>query len=134
MEVAHVGVRKRAPALTMADAAAASSGPAKRRKVGGEESEISSPLIQIRSRGRGTPENSDSPATSENSGHRKVSKYRCSNPISDRVPASCCSSKSSSVLAKERLKIGDLEVCENSQKSLSLSLSLSHEFWILYLE
>ncbi|PSS21294.1 Cyclin-dependent kinase [Actinidia chinensis var. chinensis] len=109
MEVAHVGVRKRAQALAMPDAAAASSGPAKRRKVGGGELEISSPLIQIRSRSRGTPENSDSPAPSENSGHRKISKYPFSSPISDRVPASCCSSNASTVLAKERLKIGDLE-------------------------
>ncbi|KAA8531709.1 hypothetical protein F0562_006574 [Nyssa sinensis] len=108
MEVAQIGVRTRARALAMA---AASSGTAKRRKVGGEELRFSPSLVQLTSRRRVVvaPENSVSPATSGNSGRQTVAKDRCSSPSSDHVPASCCSSNGSSELAKERLKFVDLE-------------------------
>ncbi|KAF5958224.1 hypothetical protein HYC85_005449 [Camellia sinensis] len=110
MEVAYVGVRTRARALAMD--AEPRSGTAKRRKVvggaGRGELKFSSSLIQLRSRRRLVV----TPADMEGSGRRTVSNGRCSSPVSDRVPVSCCSSNASSEFAKESLKIVDLE--ENS--------------------
>uniref|UniRef100_A0A5B7AB37 Cyclin-dependent kinase inhibitor n=1 Tax=Davidia involucrata TaxID=16924 RepID=A0A5B7AB37_DAVIN len=108
MELAQVGVRTRARALAMA---AASSGTAKRRKVDGGELSFTPSLVQLRSRSRiaVTPENTVSPATSENSRRRTVANDRCSSPSSDHVKTSCCSSNGSSSLAKESLKFVDLE-------------------------
>ncbi|GMP31515.1 hypothetical protein CsSME_00005692 [Camellia sinensis var. sinensis] len=97
MEVAYVGVRTRARALAMD--AEPRSGTAKRRNVvggaGRGELKFSSSLIQLRSRRR-----------------LVVTPADMERPISDRVPASCCSSNASSEFAKESLKIVDLE--ENS--------------------
>ncbi|GMP28019.1 hypothetical protein CsSME_00003744 [Camellia sinensis var. sinensis] len=109
MEVAHVGVRTRARALSMA--AAASSGTAKKRKVSGGELRFSSSLVHLRSRRRVlvTPENSVSPATSENSEQRSALNDRCSSPSSDTLPSSCCSSNASSDHGEESFEIVDLE-------------------------
>ncbi|XP_059642346.1 cyclin-dependent kinase inhibitor 7-like [Cornus florida] len=106
-EVAQVGVRTRARALT------ARSGTAKRRKVGGGQlNKLSPSLVQLRNRGQValTRDNSVSPATSGNSRRRTtVANSRCSSPSSDHVPASCCSSNGSSSLAEESLKFLDPE-------------------------
>ncbi|THG09631.1 cyclin-dependent kinase inhibitor 5-like isoform X1 [Camellia sinensis] len=109
MEVAHVGVRTRARALSMA--AAASSRTAKKRKVSGGELRFSSSLVHLRSRRRVlvTPENSVSPATSENSERRSALNDRCSSPSSDTLPSSCCSSNASSHHGEESFEIVDLE-------------------------
>ncbi|KAI8029733.1 Cyclin-dependent kinase inhibitor 3 [Camellia lanceoleosa] len=109
MEVAHVGARTRARALSMADAE--SSGTAKKRKVSGGELRFSSSLVHLRSRRRVlvTPENSVSPATSENSERRSALNDRCSSPSSDTLPSSCCSSNASSDHGEERFEIVDLE-------------------------
>lgn len=103
MEVAHVGVRTRARALSMAAAA-------KRRKVSGVESKLSATsLIQLRSGRRAVVQgNSASPAAS---GH------------SDRATASCCSSNASSDVANESVKIVDLETASSEIETSTSNLS-----------
>lgn len=94
MDVAQVGVRTRAQALAMAPAE--SSGPAKRRKVGGGELE----MFQLKNRRQ----------LLENSGNSTASNDQYSSPSSDHFLASCCSSNGSSEVSNEKLNFTDLEV------------------------
>ncbi|XP_052205312.1 cyclin-dependent kinase inhibitor 7-like [Diospyros lotus] len=108
-KMAHVGVRTRARVL----AAAARTSAARRRKVGGSgELNFSSPLIQLRSRGRVvvTPQKTSvSPAASGNSRRQTISNSHCSSAGSDGLPHSCCSSSASSDVANNMFNVVDLE-------------------------
>lgn len=76
-------------------APAESSGPSKRRKVGGGELE----MFQLKNRRQ----------LLENSGNSTASNDQYSSPSSDHVLASCCSSNGSSEVSNEKLNFTDLE-------------------------
>ncbi|KAI4327464.1 hypothetical protein L6164_019923 [Bauhinia variegata] len=116
MEVARVGVRKRARSA-LAMASASSNGIAstpKRRKINDEQLKFSSSsFVQLKSTSPAVikPESTSVPAAAE-------AEERCSSPSSDEFPASCCSSNGSIELCEERIKFEDLEV-ESAQVETS---------------
>ena len=97
-----------------------SSGTAKRRKIGGGESKLSSSLVQLGSCHSAvvTPETSVSQATSEN----LASDFRGSSQSSHHVQVSCCSSNALRDFEKETFGIVDLEVFQKSQNSSRLTI------------